>query len=233
MKPRFLVVIPFVFALTLAHSCICCAGFIVSFSSETTNVNFTVNPTETFTIGVQLAADTGTQNIQGYSIPIDFRNPVGAGLPMGWNVLSVTSVANFSGGILFTGRPNPGLPPPTEGDAYGSDTRTAGPLTFTTTPVRLFDVTVQINRANAINGDFTASFLTTGALFNLNDSATTTLPANQINATGLATIRVTGVPEPSSLALLFTSCILACLFFVKRFSRLRNFRFYRRLAKVG
>ena len=212
MKPRFLIAALFVFAATLVNSGICRAGIVLSFLPATTNVNFTVNPTESFTIGVQLAADVGTQNIQGYSIPIDFRNPIGKGLPTGWNVLSVTPVANFSGGILFTGSTNPA-----EGDAYGSDTRTAGPLSFTTTPVTLFDVTVQISRATATNADFTASFLTTGSLFAINDGIGTTLPANQINATGTALIRVTGVPEPSSLALLIASCIGACAFLVKRF----------------
>lgn len=197
------------------------AGAVLSLVPTTTTVTFTNNPTEQFVIGVRLAAsaaNNGTQNVQGYTIPVDLHAPLGKGLPAGWTVTAVTPVANFSGGALFSANTNPG-----EGDALGGDVRLAGPLTFNTTPTTLFEFTVQVNRNTAANGDFTAAVFGNGALFSINDSAATTIPLNQIDFTNTALIRIVGVPEPGSLALV--GCIglgLACRAFrcCPKFSRL-------------
>jgi hypothetical protein len=205
-------------ALSLAISFVWCSfshsGIVLSFVPATTNVNFTVNSTEQFVIGVQIAADSGTQNIQGYSIPVDFRNPIGTDAPPGWTVTAVNYVTNFSSGVLFTGDINPGF-----GDAYGSDVRTAGPIQFTTSPVTLFEITVQVARGTAVNGDYLASFVSSGPLFSLDVAENTPLPLSQINATATAPIRITGVPEPSSLVFLAVACAGGVIVGSRRFAR--------------
>jgi hypothetical protein len=183
-------------ALLFMQASLVQAGIFLSLVTTSNSIDLSTNPLQQFAVSVRAQADSGTQDLFAYTIPVDLLNPIGTDPPPGWTVLSVTRSSTF-GGDFFTPSLNP-----LEGDVSMSETRLATPVTFTTAPLTLFQFTVEVSRASAVNGSYFASIVSNGTLFALNNTSVGgTLPSNQFS-TGTVSIQIVGVPEPSSLALI-------------------------------
>lgn len=163
------------------------AGVVVTLESSTARVIIPTTGTEQFSVQVRLAADEGTQAINGYEIPVDFSPPAGVGRPVGWQVLSVTQLISFSDGFF-----EQDFNTPSEGDLRVGDLTLGAPLTFTTTPTALFSFVVSVD-STAEAGQYSIGVFD-GVLLDLGS-----LPREQVDISNFATINVVAIPEPGSL----------------------------------
>jgi len=143
--------------------------------------------THEITMTVFARANTSTQPVLGYTLPIDISPPMAKGLPLGMTITGATARTSFGG--VFKTELNPDA-----GDLLVSAGFPGGTaVLFETTPRALFDFNVSIDSTIA-TGDYTVDFIS-GSLFSVDRDVTTTFdPA--------AVIRIVAVPEPSTLSVL-------------------------------
>lgn len=173
------------------------AGIVVTFEPSTSLVMIPTVGTEQFSVEVRIEADTGTQAINGYEIPVDLSLPVGVGRPVGWQIWSVTQLTSFGGGFF-----QPDFITPSEGDLRVGDLTLGTPLTFTTAPTALFSFVVSVDSTAQV-GQYSIGVFD-GVLLDLGG-----LSRGQIDISNVATINVVAVPEPGVLqAILMASVVL-------------------------
>lgn len=179
------------------------AGVVLSLSPSSQDVNLpSAGGTNSFSIEARIAADSGTQQVKGYSLPVDLGPPAGIGVPTGWKIVSVTPLFEIVTGVPptveFDDPPNHTAP--AEGDLRVRDqTFSAAVINLTTSPLALFRFTVEIND-QAIAGNYTASY-TNGPLFTLIDQTFNPIPESSIQRNS-ASITLQAVPEPNAMAAL-------------------------------
>ena len=184
------------------------ADVVLSMTPEENDVVVSPGGKTQLTIGVQLATTSGTQQIRGYTIPIDLFEPFGTDPPAGFEVVALTQRFDFQG-LPFRGDPDP-----QEGDLLAEDGNLSDSFEFTTTPVTLFDFTVEISDS-AAPGDYTAAVVS-DRLFTINDGSGASIPESQITFQP-ATISVTAVPEPTGVVAL---CGIATFAWLRRRGKL-------------
>lgn len=173
------------------------AGVVVTFEPSTSLIMIPTVGTEQFSVEVRIAADTGTQAINGYEIPVDLSPPVGVGRPVGWQILSVTELTSFGSGFF-----DQDFITPSEGDLRVGDLTLGVPLMFTTTPTALFSFVVSVDSTAQV-GQYSISVFD-GVLLDLGG-----LPRGQVDISNFATINAVAVPEPGVLqSILMASVVL-------------------------
>jgi hypothetical protein len=189
--------------LAMGTSRVATAGVVVSVIPPSSVVQY---PNAGVEFLVQMAADAnndgvadGTQDVTGYTIPVDLGPPPGTDPPVGWTVIGVDVVTGLAG-IPFSSNLNPG-----EGDVLGSDGGSAFGLTAT--PVTFFRFMAAIE-STAVAGQYTASIVSDGVLFAIARPGGGALSSAEVT-TQSATFEIEPVPEPSSLTLLALLTALA------------------------
>lgn len=190
--------------ISLCATTSACAGVVLTFDPSVKELTLPQSGTTSFTIAVRLNAETGTESVSGYDIPIDLAPVAGRGLPGGWSISGFTKLADFGNVIIF---PGPNALSPDEGDFLVGDASLGDPLVYNTDPTALFSFTVDV-ASTAQPGSYTASIVD-GALLGIGGFA-----RNEITLPDAASIIVRAVPEPSGLVVL--SGALSCVFYRRR-----------------
>ena len=147
-----------------------------------------VGATQEITMTVFLRAQAGTEDVVGYSLPVDLSPPAGKGLPLGMTITGATARTIF-GGPQFKFNLNPG-----EGDLLATAGFPGEPaVPFDTNFKPLFDFNILVDDTVA-TGDYSLDFVQ-GVLLSLDPNLTASFSAPAI-------IRVVAVPEPSVLGIL-------------------------------
>lgn len=161
----------------------------------------TAGATREITLTVFMRAKTGTESVEGYTLPIDISPPTGTSLPSGMTITGATARTVF-GGPPFAGN----FATPGEGDLVAiAGFPGSTPVPFNTTPTPLFDFNVLIDSSVA-TGDYSADFFQ-GVLLSLDHNLTATFDPP-------AVIRIVAVPEPSTLGVL--GCLVVPLAWRRR-----------------
>lgn len=165
------------------------ASLVLSIGPTFTSVaQPTAGTTRGITMTVFMRAQTGTEDVVGYSLPIDLSPPTGKGLPLGMTITGATARTIF-GGPQFKAVLNPG-----EGDLLATAGFPGEPaVPFDTNFSPLFDFNILIDDTVA-TGDYSLDFVQ-GVLLSLDPNLTATFSPP-------AVIRVVAVPEPSTLGVL-------------------------------
>lgn len=166
------------------------ADLVLSIGPELTTI---VQPiggaTREITLTVFMRAKTGTESVEGYTLPVDLSPPPGKGLPLGMTITADTTAITIFGGLPFKADLNPG-----EGDLLAiAGALNVTPVLFDTNPSPLFNFNVLIDSTVA-TGDYTADFVNE-SLLSLDRNLTAIFDPSAI-------IRIVAVPEPSTLSVL-------------------------------
>ncbi len=166
------------------------AALVLSIGPEFTSITQpALGATSEITLTVFMRAQTGTESVVGYTLPIDISPPTRTNLPPGMTITGATALTIFSNPPFAGNFTNPG-----EGDLVATAGFPGGTsVSFDTNPSPLFNFNVSIDSSVA-PGDYTVDFFR-GVLLSVDRNLTATFDPP-------AVIRIAAVPEPSTLGLL-------------------------------
>lgn len=183
------------------------AGIVISLVGPSGDVEVPSSGIVDLQYEVFVAADAGTQDTKGYTIPVDITPPDGQGLPQG---ISTTNIRETNSPYLQL--------PSGSNDAIGSagdfsftDGNFVGAVTLDTNAVSLFEFTLSIDNTAVPGSSFEVS-IPSNNLFSYTDGND-----NEIAPILPSSLRVNpvAVPEPGSVALFlvvavfFTRCTMS------------------------
>ena len=175
------------------------AGIVLTIDGPSGDVQIPTTGTVNLRYEVLVAADAGTQDTRGFTIPVDITPPSGKGVPTG---VTITN-------ILETNSPYGELPSGTNedigdsGDFSFTDGNFVGLVTLTTANISLFEFTLSIDSTATEGSSFDIS-LPSNNLFSYTDGNDAEIPTTFPSA---IRVNLVAVPEPSATALLLgTAC---------------------------